>query len=78
MRLFGEDYGKAQRWIDIGSFSLQPSEIAQIAMIVFLASYLDARSHANLSNPLWLLPPLLGVAVTAGFLILNSLILAQR
>ena len=72
VRINGVDYGTgARRWIDLGPISLQPSEIAQIAMIVFIAAYLDARSHASLANPLWLIPPLFGLAI-AGFLILRQ------
>ena len=72
VRLYGVDYGTgAQRWIDLGPISLQPSEIAQVAMIVFIAAYLDARSYSNLSNPIWLIPPLMGMGI-AGFLILQQ------
>ena len=50
--VYGEDFGTgAQPLVDIGNFSLHPSEIAQVAIIVFLASYLDGRSHRNLANP---------------------------
>ncbi len=37
-----ESYG-AQRWVNLGVFPLQPSEIARVLLIVFLAAYFDSR-----------------------------------
>ena len=71
VQFFGETYNESKRWIEIGPFSLQPSEIAQIALIVYLASYLDGRSHEQMANPLWLLPPVLLIGAMA-FLIFRQ------
>lgn len=40
----------AQRWIQIGSFGLQPSELAKIALIITLAAYLGERKGNILSR----------------------------
>jgi len=39
----GRTAGGAKRWVSIGFFSFQPSEIAKYAMILFLADYLDRK-----------------------------------
>ncbi len=43
VELFGQVAGGAMRWINIGFFQLQPSEIAKIALIISLASFLSSR-----------------------------------
>ena len=53
-------YG-ASRWIDLGSFTLQPSELAKLALVVFSATVL-AKKWNRLDEPLHLLIPL-GVVV---------------
>ncbi len=39
--IIGVSAGGAQRWIDIGFFNFQPSEVAKIAFILMLASFLS-------------------------------------
>ncbi len=43
--------GGAQRWLTVGSISLQPSEFAKVATILALARYLGARRDAG--SPKW-------------------------
>jgi len=43
--------GGVHRWIPLAGFSFQPSEIAKVTLVVFLANYL-AR-HADRINDLW-------------------------
>jgi rod shape determining protein RodA len=54
-------YG-AQRWIFLGPFSLQPSELAKVAVIVCLARYLAGREE-EIHKPKTLLTSLLLVLV---------------
>ncbi len=42
--VIGRRSSGARRWIDLGQFSIQPSEVAKLALIVALAAFLDARS----------------------------------
>ncbi|PKM92960.1 MAG: putative lipid II flippase FtsW [Elusimicrobia bacterium HGW-Elusimicrobia-4] len=42
--LFGTTVGGAKRWLRFGSFGFQPSEIAKITVIIFLAWYIDRRN----------------------------------
>ena len=55
----------AQRWIDLGFFQLQPSELVKVAMVLALARYFHGRTHAQIGNPLFLIPPLLIVFIPA-------------
>lgn len=54
-----KNYG-AQRWIGVGSFSMQPSEIAKFAFVLFCAVYMSRVDICKLRN---CLPPIaVGVA----------------
>ena len=41
--LIGQDTGGATRWIRIGSFNLQPSESAKVAMVNYAAVYISTK-----------------------------------
>lgn len=58
----------AQRWLDLGLFSLQPSETARLALILVLARYFQARPGVRdigrgLLVPLALAAPLAGLVL---------------
>ena len=46
-RLFGRVTNGAKSWIGIGDAGIQPSEFAKIAVILFLAQYLDNSEHES-------------------------------
>lgn len=56
----------SQRWISIGSFSLQPSELMKLALIVALAKYLhhDRKSHGRTLKDLIAPGVIVGVPLT--------------
>ncbi|KJS39152.1 MAG: cell wall shape-determining protein [Rhodospirillaceae bacterium BRH_c57] len=48
----------AQRWIDVGFFQLQPSEVMKIALVLALARYFHGASIDDVGRPGYLLPPI--------------------
>ncbi len=61
--------GGSRAWLGIGSFGIQPSELAKFAIILFLAHYLADAGDRMESFTRGLLPPLL-LSLTAVFLIM--------
>jgi cell division protein FtsW len=58
----GHTVNGSTRWIDLGSFTLQPSEPARLALVLYIASYI-VRRHAEMSASLFgFLKPMLIVA----------------
>lgn len=51
---FGVKYYGATRWIKVGSMSVQPSELAKVAVILTV-SWLLSLKKININNPLWFL-----------------------
>ncbi|SMH44927.1 rod shape-determining protein RodA [Azospirillum agricola] len=49
----------AQRWIDLGFFQLQPSELMKPALTLALARYFHGVTLDQIGRPLLLIPPLL-------------------
>lgn len=41
----------AQRWLRLGWFNLQPSEVAKLIMVIFLARYFSSKSSSEVSLP---------------------------
>ena len=65
--LFVEFFGAvgmgAQRWIDLGFMRLQPSELTKITLVMVLAAYYDWLDVTKKSHPLFVLIPLLVIAL---------------
>ncbi|MFN3663008.1 rod shape-determining protein RodA [Yoonia sp.] len=53
----GEVRMGAQRWIDLGFMRLQPSELAKITLVMFLAAYYDWLPLDRKSHPFWVMLP---------------------
>ncbi len=64
-----ESYG-AKRWISLLGISIQPSEIAKFAVILFLASYL-ADNHEKIKTFKGLLPPLVVAGIVCVLVIIE-------
>jgi rod shape determining protein RodA len=65
VELFGSIGMGAQRWIDLGFFQLQPSEVMKIAMVLALSRYFHGASIEEIGRPLFLVAPLLMVTAPA-------------
>ncbi len=63
VEFFGAVGMGAQRWIDLGFMRLQPSELTKITMVMVLAAYYDWLDSQKLSRPLYVLIPLLIIAI---------------
>ncbi|MGX9963127.1 rod shape-determining protein RodA [Roseomonas sp. F4] len=67
--LHGQVGGGAQRWLDLGGFQLQPSELMKILLVVALAAWFQKASWERMGNPLFLIPPILAVLLPAGLIL---------
>ncbi|MEO1090835.1 MAG: rod shape-determining protein RodA [Pseudomonadota bacterium] len=55
----------AQRWIDLGVVQVQPSELMKIAVVLALARYFHGATLRDVGRIVFLVPPVLLVAVPA-------------
>lgn len=53
----------AQRWIAVGPFQFQPSEVMKLALVLALARYFHGLSHEDVGRLRWLIVPLVLVAM---------------
>jgi len=69
--ILGQDVGGARRWFHLGRFSLQPSEFAQVSLVLYLSDVLARR--ADHLEDFWrgLLPPLAATGLVAGMVLLQ-------
>lgn len=67
--LNGISGGGAQRWIDLGAMRLQPSEPMKIAIVMVLAAYYDWLPPSRVSHPLWIVVPILLIALPAALIL---------
>ncbi|EPX78344.1 rod shape-determining protein RodA [Salipiger mucosus] len=61
----------AQRWIDIGFMRLQPSEVMKIALVMVLAAYYDWLPMRRVSNPIWVLAPIVLILAPTGLVLIQ-------
>jgi len=67
----GIERNGSQRWLPMGLFNLQPSELAKVFVVIYLAAYLER--HLGYVQDRWLgfLKPVMILAVIAGLLYLE-------
>jgi len=65
VELFGELNMGAQRWLNLGFIRVQPSELMRIGLILALARYYQSLNEERVSKPVFLIVPLLLIAVPA-------------
>ena len=66
VELFGRIGMGAQRWLDLGIFHIQPSEVMKIALLLTLARYFHGFSFEEVGKIRWLVVPLAMVVVPVG------------
>lgn len=66
--IFGSDFNGSRRWINLGLFHMQPSELMKVAMVIFVAKYFSDREHRQ-HHTLKTLLPLFGAILLPMLLI---------
>ena len=61
----------ARRWLRAGPVLLQPTEIAKVVTVIYLAAYLAAKEERLLSFQKGVLPPLILVGAVCGLILLQ-------
>ncbi len=61
----------ATRWLSVGFLSIQPTDLARLAMVLFLARWLTRRPPDGLGFVRGVLPPLAALGVVAGLILLQ-------
>ncbi len=61
----------AQRWVSVGVFNLQPSELMKIALVLALARYFHSLSHEDTGRLRWLIAPTAMVLAPAALVLME-------
>ncbi len=64
--------GGAQRWMQVGAFSFQPSELCKVAVPMFLAKLLADRQNKITSFSISFVPALIAIMVPVGLIFLQQ------
>lgn len=67
----GREAGGAKRWINLYFFNLQPSEIAKIAIVVYLADFINRKLKTIEDFFKGFLPPFMVLGMTMGLIIIE-------
>jgi len=68
----GVTINNARRWIGIGTFTLQPSELWKPVMVLYLASFLEKRKERVVESGVATLPAIFMVAIAAVLIYLQQ------
>lgn len=68
--LFAPELNATHRWIFVAGVSIQPSELAKLALIPFLADLIEKREE-QVNSPAFLLPAALFTTLLAGLILLQ-------
>jgi cell division protein FtsW len=67
--LFGHPINGASRWLGVGPLGIQPSELAKVVVIVFMAALLERRMDQMAESPKALFPIGVVLAVVVGLIL---------
>lgn len=70
--LVGVERNGAKRWLEIGQLSLQPSEFAKFALVLYMAAFMSRKPNTMKSFTKGIVPMLLIIAVICVFLLLQD------
>lgn len=67
----GRTVNGSTRWLDLGFFTVQVSEIAKLFLIIYLSGYLVRRSEEFKAGPMGFIKPMMILAVASALLLLE-------
>ncbi len=67
----GVKTGGSRRWIGLGPITIQPEEVVKLALIFYIASWIDKRSHEIRDFYYGIIPTLIIIGLVAGLIILE-------
>lgn len=67
----GADVNGAQRWLGVGAFTIQPSEIAKISAVGFVAFFLSKTNKENESSMFKVI--IISIGITCGLILTENL-----
>jgi cell division protein FtsW len=69
---FGSKIYGASRWLQLGPFSFQPSEVMKFAIIIYLAAWLESRGTKRIKDMMEGFLPFIGIMGLISFLIISQ------
>jgi len=67
----GKTVNGSTRWLDLGLFTIQVSEIAKLFLIIYLSGYLVRRCDEFKAGPMGFIKPMIILAMASGLLLLE-------
>jgi len=67
----GKEAGGARRWLRVFGFGFQPSEMAKLAMILYIADFTSRKRHVIRDLKTGFIPPLFILGLTSGLILIE-------